>query len=450
MSDVQSYILEQRPENTVKKTNSDLNTWKRYLKGLKEEREIEFIPSEELNLLMCRFFMDAKKKDGGPYEPSTLTSFQRSLQRYLKDKGSKLNILKDTDFSKSREVLLAKKKQLVEESAKGNRPRAAREITEEEEDLLFTSGEFGDHNAEALQRTVWWLLSMQFGFRAWDESRKLKWGDVSLITDATTKNEVLLWTGERGSKTRHGESARAFNPTAQATSNKRCPVKYYKSFKSHRPEEMLTPDSPFFLAINHRRKPQSQIWSSKAPLGKNEIGKFMAEAAKRTGLPGNVTNHSVRKTCVSRLMDAEVPVNYGAQLSGHKNLKSLDSYKVASIDHQRHMSLVLSRSTNEASHGPSSTPPTSSMVGTTQDTMFSRLMPFKDAILSNIGVRGVRVAVVNCEVLPATQPVKWEGVSNVNNLLYEDTILTVWRAYDIGKGKTYLLSQLQGMGKFFR
>ena len=52
--------------------------------------------------------MDAKKKDGDPYEPSTLTSFQRSLQRYLKDKGSKLNILKDNEFSKSREVLLAK------------------------------------------------------------------------------------------------------------------------------------------------------------------------------------------------------------------------------------------------------------------------------------------------------------------------------------------------------
>ena len=133
------------------------------------------------------------------------------------------------------------------------------------------------------------------------------------------------------------------------------------------------------MAINHRRKAQSQIWYNKAPLSKNEIGKFMAEAAKRTGLPGNVTNHSVRKTCVSRLMDAEVSVNYVAQLSGHKDLKSLDSYKVASVDHQRHMSLVLSRSTNEASHGPSSTPPTSLMVETTQINKISSSTVTKSA-----------------------------------------------------------------------
>ena len=68
----------------------------------------------------------------------------------------------------------------------------------------------------------------------------------------------------------------------------------------------------------------------------------MTKAAKSAGLPGNVTNHSVRKTCISRLMDAEVPVNYVAQLSGHKNLKSLDSYKTASDEHQLKMSLVLS------------------------------------------------------------------------------------------------------------
>ena len=218
---------------------------------------------------------------------------------------------------------MAKKKQLVQDSAKGNRPRAARELTDEEEDLLhllFTTGEFGDHNPEALQRTVRWLLSLQFGFRARDESRKLKWGDISLITDGITGNDFLVWAGERGSKTRHANASRAFNPTAQATHNERCPIKYYKSFKSHRPEEMMRPDSPFLLAINHRRKPENNIWYSKSPLGKNEIGKFMVMAAKRAGLTGNITNHSVRKTCISRLMDAEVQANYVAQLSGHKNL----------------------------------------------------------------------------------------------------------------------------------
>ena len=86
----------------------------------------------------------------------------------------------------------------------------------------------------------------------------------------------------------------------------------------------------------------------RAPLGKNEICKLMKTAAQSAGLQGNFTNHTVRKTCISRLMDAEVSLNYVAQLSGHRNLKSLDSYKAASADHQRKMSLILSRSGQES------------------------------------------------------------------------------------------------------
>ena len=86
----------------------------------------------------------------------------------------------------------------------------------------------------------------------------------------------------------------------------------------------------------------------RAPLGKNEICKLMKTAAQSAGLQGNFTNHTVRKTCISRLMDAEVSLNYVAQLSGHRNLRSLDSYKAASADHQRKMSLILSRSGQES------------------------------------------------------------------------------------------------------
>ena len=69
------------------------------------------------------------------------------------------------------------------------------------------------------------------------------------------------------------------------------------------------------------------------------------KAAKNAGLPENVINYSVRKTCISRLMDAEIPVYYVAQRSGHKDSKSLDSYKTASDDQQRKMSLLLSSET---------------------------------------------------------------------------------------------------------
>ena len=189
------------------------------------------------------------------------------------------------------------------------------------------------------------VIALHFGFRARDESRKLKWGDIVLKKDGETGNEVLIWESERGSKTRRDNGdARAFYPTAQATNNERCPVHYYKKFRSHRPPEMNNADSPFYLAINYRRRADNSIWYLKTPLGKNEIGKFMKLAAQRAGLQGNITNHSVRKTCISRLMDAEVPVNYVAQLSGHKNLKRLDSYKAASVERQRKMSFILSRS----------------------------------------------------------------------------------------------------------
>ena len=48
-------------------------------------------------------------------------------------------------------VLAAKRKSLVHEHGKGNKPQAAQAIDEDEEDALFEAGEFGDSNPVALQ-----------------------------------------------------------------------------------------------------------------------------------------------------------------------------------------------------------------------------------------------------------------------------------------------------------
>ena len=55
-----------------------------------------------------------------------------------------------------------------------------------------------------------------------------------------------------------------------------------------------------------------------------------------------VAKHSVRKTSIGRLLDAEVPEVFVAQHSGHKNINSLNSYKAANSSKRYQMSNILS------------------------------------------------------------------------------------------------------------
>ena len=108
--------------------------------------------------------------------------------------------LKTKLFTKLEKCCLLRERGVVSKNAKGNRPQAARELTHEQEDKLFRLDKFGASNPVALQRTVFWLLSLHFGFRARDESRRLKWGDVKLCRDPANNNQFLLWQSERGKK----------------------------------------------------------------------------------------------------------------------------------------------------------------------------------------------------------------------------------------------------------
>ena len=259
------FICQQQSKNTVNKTKGDVNNFRRFCLSENERRELLHIPAKDLNTILCKFFTTAVKQNGDQYEPDTLSSIQRSIQRKLQEIGSAHNVLKDNEFQRSREVLRAKRKSLVSQG-KGNKPNATRALTADEEEKLFSVGYFGDNEPMTLQRTLWWVLSMHFGFRARDESHKLRWGDVQLTKDPETGNETLSWTTERGTQTRTGKEnghRRVFTPTAQANDTPKCPVLLYKKFRSHRPAEMNQDDSPFYLSINYNRAANSEVWYKK-------------------------------------------------------------------------------------------------------------------------------------------------------------------------------------------
>ena len=86
--------------------------------------DITNIPAPDLDKLLCSFFKDLRKNDGSDYEPDTVSSFQKRIQRHITEQKLPFNILKDDVFSRSRSVLAAERKSLVKEG-RGNKPNAS-------------------------------------------------------------------------------------------------------------------------------------------------------------------------------------------------------------------------------------------------------------------------------------------------------------------------------------
>ena len=67
---------------------------------------IESLPTSDLDHLLSKLIMNIRKKNGEEYEPDTISGFQRSIQRYLSEKRSPVNMLKDKDFENQGKFLL--------------------------------------------------------------------------------------------------------------------------------------------------------------------------------------------------------------------------------------------------------------------------------------------------------------------------------------------------------
>lgn len=68
---------------------------------------------------------------------------------------------------------------------------------------------------------------------------------------------------------------------------------------------------------------------------------MMGRMCKSAGIQGHKTNHSVRRTMISQLIDHGVPAHATAELSGHKNVASIANYANPGLQQQHGMSSVL-------------------------------------------------------------------------------------------------------------
>lgn len=116
-----------------------------------EKRAIETIPPPELSDLWCNFFLGVRKSDGSNYEASTfIYIFDRHLRRMKYGK----QIISSLEFSKVKEVLKAKQKDLKSEG-RGNISQKSDEITDEDINQLWEKELLGVNNPDSVINSLW-------------------------------------------------------------------------------------------------------------------------------------------------------------------------------------------------------------------------------------------------------------------------------------------------------
>ena len=77
----------------------------------------------------------------------------------------------------------------------------------------------------------------------------------------------------------------------------------------------------------------------------NTLGSLMKKAAEEDGLDGRITNHSIRKTTVTTLSKAGVPLAKIMQVTGHQSIASIPTYdNKLSFEEQRQYNNILTGS----------------------------------------------------------------------------------------------------------
>ena len=104
MEEIHEYIHGSNATNTGYSTNSSLNTLKRFMQATNDTRQPEIINPEELNIILCNFFMNVKRNDEKEFEPDSLSTIHRGISRYLASKNYSCDILVDDRFSETNKV----------------------------------------------------------------------------------------------------------------------------------------------------------------------------------------------------------------------------------------------------------------------------------------------------------------------------------------------------------
>ena len=185
-------------------------------------------------------------------------------------------------------------------------------------------------------------LTEQLGFRGRQEHYDAYVEDF-VIRQQEDGSEVVEFR-EGPTKARSGGLTISRRTTPQAMystdGGKTDPVRLFKLWLSKRPDGMKD-KGPLYLSVINRPK-SNDIWYTKIRMGENTIGNIMKSMASCLKTNKKLTNHSMRKTLVSKLKKSGQPRNVICEITGHARESSLDDYDEIDENQRKELSHIIS------------------------------------------------------------------------------------------------------------
>ncbi|XP_060594565.1 uncharacterized protein LOC132748913 [Ruditapes philippinarum] len=234
---------------------------------------------------------------------------------------------KDDRFLTFRKCLDAQMKYVTSKGIGAN-IKQADPVSAEQEELLWCTGKFGYENAESLLNAVFFYNCKLFGMRGRDEHYNLE-SDQFIISE-DDGGKFIQFIG-RDNKTFKGGLKH------KKVENKN--IKHYSSDKIYKVYQDYTSLLGDDVVKFYKRPIKDTKRLSAQVLGKNKLENMMKNIC--SGLEGNFTNQSGKRTCATTLYQAGVCEQTIMDRTGHRSVQGVRKYKRPSCDQLRDISNVL-------------------------------------------------------------------------------------------------------------
>ena len=301
---------------------------------------------ENFKFALCRFIPEVKKANSSEDYPSkTLYELVIAIQKFLNYNKVHWKLIHDEEFEEVRNVL-DNVMQKRTKSGIGNLKKQAEVISYEYEEKLWTSNILGENSPDQLHNTVLFLLGINCAFRAGREHYDLRRTHNGRVSQFSFENnskgvKCLVYREDTVTKTYCSglndlKKERKIVWIYPSKNVDRDPVRLTQKYLSLWPPQTRKPN--FYL--RSLDKPTIKRWYGDHVVAETKLRGVVKDLLSAAEIDGYFTNHSLRRSCPTRLFQAGVSEKIVREVTCHRS-NALHAYQITADNQREQVSNII-------------------------------------------------------------------------------------------------------------